>query len=62
MLIQEQLSLVSDYARQIAKQMEVLGDAYTKSPSFVSQLCTLKELCDVMNGEIIREVKLLTSK
>lgn len=62
MLIQEQLKLVSNYAGQIAKQMEVLGDAYTKSPSFVSQLCTLKELCDVMNGEIIREVKLLTNR
>lgn len=62
MLVQEQLNLVSSYAGQIAKQMEVLGDAYTKSPSFVSQLCTLKEMCDVMNGEIVREVKLLTNK
>lgn len=62
MLTQEQLSLVSSYAGQIAKQMNILGTAYTDSRTFVAELITLSNLCDILNKEIINEVKLLTNK
>lgn len=59
MLIQEQLSLVSSYSGQIVRQMEVLGNAYTDSETFIANLNTLGILCSTLSGEIIKELKCL---
>lgn len=42
--LQDQLSLVSSYTANVHKQMEVLGDAYIGSKSFISQLGTINLL------------------